>query len=102
MLDRKRSDVGIMDEIGTHRGIGQEPGEDLGVPIARLRDPCILAAQPLGYLLPSLGDGLGLFEDARIGDDAQEAQQARPGKSHRSRAAELRIEPGPRGRVLPE
>lgn len=100
VLNGECGEVRVLDQIPPYRAVGQQARKDLDMPIARLRDRCTLAIHPRTDLLPGVGDGFRLLEDARVGDYAQERQQAWPGQTDRSASAELPIRPFARCAML--
>ena len=66
----------------------------------RLRNPDRFARKPSAHLMPCIDHRFGSLEHARIGDQAQECQQADPGQADARRAVELLVEPVTRRFVL--
>src|SRR5260221_5659601 len=70
--------------------------------LRRFGNPGQLARQPFLDLVPGGAHGLGALEYPRVGDDAQEGEQARPRKAYAPRPVQLVIEPAARRGVLIE
>lgn len=78
MVERQCGQVGIGNEIRSRGDLRDQLAEDLAVALRRLGNPDRLAVEPLLDLLPCRAHRLGPREDAGVGDQPQECEQARP------------------------
>jgi len=78
MIQRQRRQVCVGNQVPGWRNLRDQLCQDLAVAVRRFGDPDTLAVEPLFHLLPGRTDGFGTSEDAGIGDETKEGQQARP------------------------
>lgn len=102
VLDRERSEMRIVDEIGARGGFDEQAPEDLAVILPGLGDKGAIAIEPLLYLLPCRRNGLRPLEDPRIRHEAQEGHEADPGKADARCAVQSVVQPLARCGVLRE
>lgn len=102
MLDRKRCEMCVGNQVRTHGCLRQEAPQHLSVSLGRRWNPHSIAVEPLFDLLPCGADRGRPLEDTRIGHQAEEREQARPGQPDPRGAVEALVEPGPGALVLGE
>ncbi len=102
MLERQGGQVCVGDEIGLHARGPQQLPKDRRMSFGWLRDPYLLAAEPILNLTPCGAHRLGMLEYPAVGDDTEEGEQARPGKPDAPRPVQLLVEPSARLSVLIE
>ena len=67
--------------------------KQLRVPFRWLRYPHRFASEPCVRLPPRIANRFGMFEHARISDEPQERERARPWETDRTGTIQLLIEP---------
>ena len=100
MLDGEHGEVRVRDEICLHAWQGEELAKQLAMPLTRLGNPHGLTAKPRLNLDPCLVRRCRTVEEARVGYQSQEGQQAGPRQAHHRRSIELLVEPFARARML--
>lgn len=78
MFNRQSGEIGIMDEVRLNAVQCEKLAEDFAVLFGRLRHPDPVTAEPGYDLPPSLSCRRRPGKDARVGNDAQERNDARP------------------------
>jgi hypothetical protein len=74
--------------------------QDFLVLVRWLGNPNRVTCEPTEHLTPGLANRFRAVEYPRVGDEAQERQQARPRQPNGRRPVELLVQPGARPPVL--
>lgn len=100
VLDGERRKMSVLHEVSMHAGTSEKPAQNLGMAVGGVRDPGRFATEPCEHLPPGLQHGRRPFEHTRVGSDAQERDEARPGQADGRRAIQPFIKPVARALVL--